>query len=153
MTHFFLTTKLGKEVRHVICATAAHRDEEIARAGRGLAIIICGETLDPKRKGVIFFGPEIREDESTGQLLAVLAHYAFMRMTMILSANPIQPLTDRQIEVLSWAAEGKTDQEIAMILGLSDHTIDKYMRQIREALCAVNRTAAIVVAMRRGLIA
>ena len=83
----------------------------------------------------------------------MLAHYAFMRMTMILSANPIQPLTDRQIEVLSWAAEGKTDQEIAMILGLSDHTIDKYMRQVREALGAVNRTAAIVVAMRRGLIA
>jgi DNA-binding CsgD family transcriptional regulator len=153
LTHFFLKSKLGKEVRHVICTTAAHRDEEIARAGKGVAVIICSDDRDPKRKGVIFFGSEIREDESTGQHLAMIADYAFTRMTTILGLSPIQPLTGRQIEVLSWAAEGKTDQEIAMILGLSDHTIDKYMRQIREALCAVNRTAAIVIAMRRGLIA
>lgn len=153
VTHLFLKTKPGNEVRHVICSTAGRRDEEIALAGKGLAVIICGDDGDLKRKGVIFFGSEIRADESTEQHLAMIAHYAFTRMTTILGLNPVQPLTVRQIEVLSWAAEGKTDQEIALILGLSDHTIDKYMRQIREALGAVNRTAAIVVAMRRGLIA
>jgi DNA-binding CsgD family transcriptional regulator len=37
-------------------------------------------------------------------------------------------------------------------MALSSHTIDKYMRQIKDALGAANRTAAIVAAIRCGLI-
>ncbi len=151
-THFFQTAGMDEKIEHVVRETPAARDAEIARAGEGVAFLIAREKIGGEPQGVIFFGKEICREDSSGRVLALLADYACARIMMILRARPTQPLSDRQIEVLSWAAEGKTDQEIAQILGLSDHTIDKYMRQIKETLGAVNRTAAIVSAMRCGLI-
>jgi LuxR family transcriptional regulator, quorum-sensing system regulator BjaR1 len=54
--------------------------------------------------------------------------------------------------VLRWVANGKTDWEISVILNISEHTVDKYMRAIKEKLGANNRVNAIARAMRLGLI-
>jgi len=54
--------------------------------------------------------------------------------------------------VLQWAAEGKTDWEIGMILGLSEHTADKFIRLACRKLYAANRTHAVAQAIRLGLI-
>jgi DNA-binding CsgD family transcriptional regulator len=62
-------------------------------------------------------------------------------------------LTDREIQCLSWTAAGKTSLEIAEILGLSEHTVNHYLNQVTRKLEAVNRTQAVVKAIRRGLIA
>ncbi|MFD1327371.1 helix-turn-helix transcriptional regulator [Mycoplana ramosa] len=62
-------------------------------------------------------------------------------------------LTEREIECLSWTAAGKTSLEIAEILGLSEHTINHYLNQVTRKLGAVNRTQAVVKAIRRGFIA
>jgi DNA-binding CsgD family transcriptional regulator len=51
-------------------------------------------------------------------------------------------LTQRQIEVLSWVARGKTNAEIAKILGLKTGTIGKYLERIFPKLGVENRTAA-----------
>lgn len=61
-------------------------------------------------------------------------------------------LTDREVECLSWTAAGKTSLEIAEILGLSEHTVNHYLNQVTRKLEAVNRTQAVVKAIRRGLI-
>ncbi|MDR6756212.1 DNA-binding CsgD family transcriptional regulator [Mycoplana sp. BE70] len=61
-------------------------------------------------------------------------------------------LTEREIECLSWTAAGKTSLEIAEILGLSEHTINHYLNQVTRKLEAVNRTQAVVKAIRRGFI-
>jgi LuxR family quorum sensing-dependent transcriptional regulator len=61
-------------------------------------------------------------------------------------------LSKREQEVLQWAAEGKTEWEIGMILGLSEHTAEKFIRSARGKLCAGNRTHAVARAIRLGLI-
>jgi DNA-binding CsgD family transcriptional regulator len=51
-------------------------------------------------------------------------------------------LTQRQAEVLSWVARGKTNAEIASILRLKTGTIGKYLERIFPKLGVENRTAA-----------
>jgi DNA-binding CsgD family transcriptional regulator len=51
-------------------------------------------------------------------------------------------LTRRQVEVLSWVARGKTNAEIAKILGLEPKTIGKHLERIFPKLGVENRTAA-----------
>jgi DNA-binding CsgD family transcriptional regulator len=51
-------------------------------------------------------------------------------------------LTQRQIEVLSWVARGKTNAEIGEILSLKTGTIGKYLERIFPKLGVENRTAA-----------
>ena len=55
-------------------------------------------------------------------------------------------LTVREGEVLSWLSKGKTNRDIAQILGLSPRTIDKHLEQIYSKLGVENRTAAAAVA-------
>ena len=51
-------------------------------------------------------------------------------------------LTQREIEVLSWVARGKTNAEVAKILELKPGTIGKYLERIFPKLGVENRTAA-----------
>lgn len=55
-------------------------------------------------------------------------------------------LTSREGEVLSWLSKGKTNRDIAQILGLSPRTVDKHLEQIYAKLGVENRTAAAAVA-------
>jgi len=56
-------------------------------------------------------------------------------------------LTTREGEVLSWLAKGKTNRDIAQILGLSPRTVDKHLEQIYSKLGVENRTAAAAIAV------
>jgi DNA-binding CsgD family transcriptional regulator len=55
-------------------------------------------------------------------------------------------LTARESEVLSWLSKGKTNRDIAQILGLSPRTVDKHLEQIYAKLGVENRTAAAAIA-------
>lgn len=57
-------------------------------------------------------------------------------------------LTTREGEVLSWLSKGKTNRDIAQILGLSPRTVDKHLEQIYSKLGVENRTAAAAIASR-----
>jgi len=150
-THFFSRREGSPvKIRHVVCDAQGGRDGEILRAGAGLSFVL--DERDGRRQGVIFFGASLPEDDASLWMFALMANYAYSQMLSLERARPGPILSDRQREVLAWAADGKTDAEIASILGLSGHTVDKYMRQIRDELAAVNRTSAIVTAMRCGLI-
>ena len=56
-------------------------------------------------------------------------------------------LTTREGEVLSWLSKGKSNRDIAQILGLSPRTVDKHLEQIYAKLGVENRTAAAAVAV------
>jgi LuxR family quorum sensing-dependent transcriptional regulator len=114
-------------------------------------------TIAGKSYGFLFLGRKLDLTKHSTDLLSFITHYSFARMLKIDDLGSKRPgerprLTARQRDVLKWAAEGKTDWEIATILGVSEHTVDKYIRQSKEALNASNRTAAIVLAIRCGLI-
>lgn len=53
-------------------------------------------------------------------------------------------LTKRQREVLEWVGDGKTTQDIAIIMGLTPATVEKHMRLARESL-DVDTTAQAVL--------
>lgn len=57
-------------------------------------------------------------------------------------------LTLREAEVLSWIARGKSNRDIAEILGLSPRTVNKHLEQIYAKLGVENRTSAAALAMR-----
>ncbi|HEY8359592.1 MAG TPA: LuxR C-terminal-related transcriptional regulator, partial [Ramlibacter sp.] len=55
-------------------------------------------------------------------------------------------MTPREAEVLSWLAKGKTNRDIADILGMSPRTVNKHLEHIFEKLGVETRTAAVAVA-------
>ncbi|MGY3428223.1 DNA-binding CsgD family transcriptional regulator [Bradyrhizobium sp. F1.13.4] len=48
--------------------------------------------------------------------------------------------------MLAWLSKGKTNRDIAQILGLSPRTVDKHLEQIYSKLGVENRTAAAAIA-------
>jgi DNA-binding NarL/FixJ family response regulator len=65
------------------------------------------------------------------------------------SHEPLQRLglTDREAEVLLWVAQGKTNGDIATILGAAESTIKKHLQNIFEKLGIESRNAATVRAL------
>jgi DNA-binding NarL/FixJ family response regulator len=61
-------------------------------------------------------------------------------------------LTEREKEVLTWVGRGKTSAEIAIILGLSERTVNFHCDQAMRRLDVINRTQAVAKAIAHGLI-
>jgi DNA-binding NarL/FixJ family response regulator len=61
-------------------------------------------------------------------------------------------LNDREIEVLTWVARGKTSAEIAQILNLTKRTVDFHTDNARTKLGAATRTEAVIKAATGRLI-
>ncbi|KAA9009144.1 LuxR family transcriptional regulator [Histidinibacterium aquaticum] len=55
-------------------------------------------------------------------------------------------LTKRQREVLQWVGDGKTTQDIALLLGVSPATVEKHLRLAREALDVETTAQAVLKA-------
>jgi len=60
--------------------------------------------------------------------------------------SPRRPLTDRQREVLDWVGDGKTVQDIALLMGLTPATVEKHLRLARRALSVETTAQAILKA-------
>jgi DNA-binding NarL/FixJ family response regulator len=56
-------------------------------------------------------------------------------------------LTHRVAEVLLWVAQGKTNGDIAQILGISESTVKKHLLEIFQTLSVETRTAATLRAL------
>jgi DNA-binding NarL/FixJ family response regulator len=68
------------------------------------------------------------------------------------SATPQPDLTPRQLEILALIARGRTNKEIAVVLGISERTVKFHVASLFRKLCTVSRTEALVVALRMKLI-
>ena len=62
------------------------------------------------------------------------------------------PLTDRETEVLAHLAKGLANKQIAVALGISEHTVKFHVSSIYLKLNAVNRTQAVREGLRNGWI-
>ena len=58
-------------------------------------------------------------------------------------------LTVREAEVMAWVARGKTNRDVAEILGMSPRTVNKHLEHIYEKLGVETRTAAAAAAQRQ----
>lgn len=67
-------------------------------------------------------------------------------------AAPVEPLSNRELDVLAGLAEGLSNKQIARSLGISEHTVKFHINAILGKLGAQSRTEAVVRATRAGLI-
>jgi DNA-binding NarL/FixJ family response regulator len=63
------------------------------------------------------------------------------------------PLTDRESEVLGLLAKGLANKQIAVSLGISEHTVKFHVSSIYTKLNVTNRTEAVREGLRGGWIA
>ncbi|KXF75851.1 hypothetical protein ATN84_18005 [Paramesorhizobium deserti] len=62
------------------------------------------------------------------------------------------PLTSREKEVLRWAAVGKTANDVAEILNITERTVTAHTVSAMDKLGAANKTQAVARAMQHQLI-
>jgi DNA-binding NarL/FixJ family response regulator len=63
-----------------------------------------------------------------------------------------EALTEREVEVLRHVAEGNRNRDIAGKLFISEETVKVHLKHIMDKLGASDRTQAVAIAVRRGII-
>jgi DNA-binding NarL/FixJ family response regulator len=63
-----------------------------------------------------------------------------------------EALTPREIDVLRHIAGGNRNRDIADLLLISEETVKVHIRHIMEKLGASDRTQAVAIAVRRGIV-
>ncbi len=142
-------------------ATGSERERRIAGEARefklnnGYAIPMI--SLDGVVMAVSLGGEKIDMPETDLGTIGLVSTYAIGRAIQIASnrreAIPEERrLTPREVECMRWAAEGKTEWEISVILGISEHTSEKHLLNAKHKLRAANRVEAVARAIRFGYI-
>lgn len=92
--------------------------------------------------------------EAHGDTLMLLAHRFIAGYSKATRARQTMPedckLTKREVECLRWAAVGKTDREISLILSRSHATVRFHIQNAGDKLDAVNRSQTIFKAAQLG---
>jgi two-component system, NarL family, response regulator len=61
-------------------------------------------------------------------------------------------LSERELQVLQYMANGRSNKEIGQVLYISENTVKAHVKSILAKLDAMGRTEAIAIAIKRGLI-
>jgi two-component system NarL family response regulator len=125
----------------IIVVSTYQGDEDIYRAlEAGAVTYLLKDTLAEKMIGVI------REVAGGGRpMLPEVAQRLTDRMFQA-------ALTNREIEVLNLVAKGMRNKEIAAELKISDETVQGHVKNILAKLSVHDRTEAVAVAIRRGIV-
>jgi DNA-binding CsgD family transcriptional regulator len=106
-----------------------------------------------------FGGRLIENDQRTSAILRYITpHFAeslrglFQVDLVCRQATEKSNITGRELEILKWLQSGKTAWETAAILNRSERVVKWHLGNIQRKLDAVNRTHAVAVALRRGII-
>lgn len=112
------------------------------------------KSISPRTKGAIALtGREgLSQDDIDaiwarhGDDIIVLNTITHLRILSLPYAAPGQSLTNRQREVLGWVGDGKTIQDIALLLGLTGATVEKHLRLARDSLNVETTAQAVLKA-------
>jgi DNA-binding NarL/FixJ family response regulator len=158
---------------HGMLVTLAGELDPEDHAGEHYDAVLAAEPIDDETPHVIL-SEQPASEEMTGNIFAVLPPStgdalvgAALRLAAagyrIAPAGSLPPtgkalptgaivLTQREKQVLALLAEGASNKLIARRLAISVHTAKFHVAAILQKLGAVNRTDAIAIAMREGLI-
>ena len=81
-----------------------------------------------------------------GRDIMAMNQVAHLAMVSLPKINENRILTKRQREVLQWVGDGKTNQDIALLMGLTPATVEKHLRLARESLDAETTAQAVLKA-------
>jgi DNA-binding NarL/FixJ family response regulator len=128
---------------HVIVFTAFDTDDRIVGAVQAGAQ---GYLLKGAPREDVFRA--VRVVHSGGSLLEPVVASKLLRQV----SHDFQSLTPRELEVLGLVAQGLQNKEIAAQLVITERTVKFHVSSILAKLGADNRTEAVTIAARRGLI-
>jgi len=80
-----------------------------------------------------------------GPTITVMNNVFHLKL-LTLPYSGARQLTQRQREVLQWVGDGKTAQDIALLMGLTAATVEKHLRLAREALDVETTAQAVLKA-------
>lgn len=86
-------------------------------------------------------GKSVLDPEIAAKVVATLTH-----------PQPVEPLSERELEVVRGVAKGLTNREIARQLQISDRTVQGHLAHVFGKLHVASRTEMVTVALQRGLI-
>jgi DNA-binding CsgD family transcriptional regulator len=86
------------------------------------------------------------------QVIAHAIHAQVRQLSLPRNANANIHLSPRQLQCLQWAARGKTNDDIALILGITERVVRAYVETARFKLNATNKNQAVAKALGLGLI-
>jgi len=81
-----------------------------------------------------------------GREIVQMNNVAHLKITNLPFSTARKTLTKRQREALEWVGEGKTTQDIAIIMGLTPATVEKHLRLAREVLDVETTAQAVLKA-------
>jgi DNA-binding NarL/FixJ family response regulator len=86
------------------------------------------------------------------EMLSIVVKNRLRHTAVKRSASEQARLTEREKVVLTWVGRGKTSSEIALILTLSERTVNFHCEQAMRRLDVMNRTQAVATAISEHLI-
>jgi DNA-binding CsgD family transcriptional regulator len=124
-----------ENVAHGVVAGICISFPEVSARAKGALGLIADRGLGHPEVEAIWQarGPEIR----------AVAHMMHLRIVQLPHLSQSRALSPRQREALEWVADGKTTQDVALLMGVSAAMVEKHLRLAREAL-AVETTAQAV---------
>ena len=109
------------------------------------------------RRTFIGVGLPVSDDCITPESMlkvSALGQISFQRHLQLSRLSDLENprLSQRELDVMQWIAQGKSNAVIAQILGISASTVDVYVSRIFEKLGVADRTSASVRALTLGVI-
>lgn len=141
----------------IILLTAYDDHEQIAHAMRGGAAAYCSKDIQPSEllnvidkvvEGKYVLGDHILEKSGLDIWLTTQSEKALREYGD--PGEPYSPLSKREMEVLIYITQGKSNKEIAFSLGISHQTVKNHVTSILRKLGVEDRTQAAIYAYRRG---
>ncbi len=125
----------------VVMLTSAHGDASVYKAIHAGA---CGYLL----KGIegSALAEHLRHVAAGGRALSPES------VDKLLAYGASRRMSDREVEVLGLISQGKSNKEVAQLLFITEDTVKMHVKSILGKLQASDRTQAVVIALRLGLL-
>jgi DNA-binding NarL/FixJ family response regulator len=145
---------------NIIMLTAYHDDQQVFHSIRAGASAYFPKDVSPRRlieairlvhQGSYVVEDRVLEKPQVGQWLLEQFEQTGTDVEGDLSSL-LLPLSPREMEILLFIAQGKSNKEIAYELGISRQTVKNHMTSILRKLAVNDRTQAAIYALRRGWI-
>ncbi len=154
ITHQVVQEKLPTRI---VLLTAYDDSEQVIHSAWAGAAAYCAKDVDPRRliraiheviKGKYVIGEQTfgqKEFDSWLEGEMEKAQHLYSE-----PGSPFHPLSDREMEVLSYVVKGLSNKEIAASLGISHQTVKNHVTSILRKFSVEDRTQAVVYALKHG---
>lgn len=112
------------------------------------------KSVSPRSKGAISLAARAEMSQEDidkiwaehGADIHLMNNVAHLKILTLPYTPPNRSLTKRQREALEWVGDGKTTQDIALLMGLTSATVEKHLRLARESLSVETSAQAVLKA-------